>query len=158
MIRAIAAIDDRRGIGRHGDIPWNIPDDTAYYRRHTEHSPIIMGRATYDGFKQPLVNRRNLVMSNSLKEVRQGFELLPDAATFLTTATEDVWIIGGAGPYQALLEYCDELYLTHVDGDYDCDRFFPAYAEQFELVSESPLNEQNGHHFRYAIYRRLKNR
>lgn len=155
MIRAIAAIDDKRGIAKDGDIPWTIPEDTQYYRQKTEHSIIVMGRDTYEGFEKPLVNRQNLVVSRTLQSVRPGFELVADIDEYLRTAAEDVWIIGGAGLYGSTLQFCDELYLTHVAGDFDCDRFFPEYPD-FRLAERTPDREQNGYKFYYAIY--VKNR
>nr|AIA10494.1 dihydrofolate reductase [uncultured bacterium] len=155
MIRAIAAIDEKRGLARDGDIPWKIPEDVKYYRDKTEHSTIIMGRDTYEGFAKPLVNRRNVVISRTLQTVREGFELVHDVDAFLVQATEDIWNIGGAGIFESTLGYCDELYLTHVAGDFNCDRFFPEY-DDYKLVTRSPDREQNGHRFYYAVY--AKNR
>jgi dihydrofolate reductase len=155
MIRAIAAIDDKRGIAKDGDIPWIIPEDTKYYRDKTMDSIIVMGSETYNGFEQPLPGRRNIVASRSLVSVRDGFELVSDIKTFLLEQSEDVWIIGGAGLYETTLEFCNELYLTHVTGDFNCDRFFPDY-QGYALQERSEDKTQNGHQFYYAIH--TKNR
>jgi dihydrofolate reductase len=155
MIRAIAAIDGKRGIARAGDIPWHIPEDTRYYREKTENHIIVMGKDTYDGFAQPLPNRRNIVTSRHLQTVRDGFELIHDVDAFLSNQTEDIWIIGGAGLFESTLHWCDELYLTHVEGDFQCDRFFPDYPG-YSLAHRSAEHEQNGYHFYYAVY--TKNR
>lgn len=153
MIRAIAAIDDKQGIARNGVIPWVIPEDTQYYRDKTSGHVIVMGKETYDGFERPLPNRRNVVASHRLEAVRDGFELTNDIEAFLKAQTEDVWIIGGAGLYASTIQWCDELYLTHVIGDFDCDRFFPTYND-FVLKERSEDHAQNGHSFYYAIYKR----
>lgn len=155
MIRAIAAIDDKRGIAvddrpPHG-IPWDIPEDKAYYRTKTSGSIIIMGHNTYGPFRRPLPDRRNIVASHTLKKVGAGFELISNLEAFLLETNEDIWIIGGAELYRTALKYCQELYLTHVEGDFNCDRFFPTY-DNFMLKEKSPVHEQNGHRFYYAIY------
>lgn len=113
MIRAIAAIDSQRGIALETSIPWNIPEDQAYFREKTLGGTVLMGRDTYDEFAEPLPERRNVVASRSLTEVRAGFELVANAEAFVQQA-HDVWVIGGAGLYESLLQTCHELYITHV--------------------------------------------
>jgi len=156
MIRAVAAIDDKRGIAGAGKIPWSIPADSKYFREQTQSGTVLMGRDTYQEFAQPLPHRRNVVASHELQSVRPGFELTHDVPAFLQQATEDVWIIGGAGLYASTLQYCQELYLTHVAGDFNCDRFFPEFAEAFTQTQRSEVQAQNGYEFYFAVY--TKNR
>lgn len=157
MIRAIVAHDDMLGIAANGhppyNIPWDIPDDQLYYKQKTSGGIIVMGRGTYNTLSDPLPNRRNVVVSKSLSDVRQGFELVNNLHDYLRLPhTKDVWIIGGATMYSDALEYCDELYVTHVEGDYNCDTFFPKYAQQFTPTWGSQKKFQNGYTFSYAIY------
>ena len=156
MIRAIADLDGQRGIAAKGSIPWSIPLDSQYFRDQTSHGIVLMGRETYEEFAKPLPNRRNVVISRGLQRVRAGFELITDLPTFLKESTEDIWIIGGAGLYESALPYCDELYLTHVTGDYGCNRFFPDYSEAFSLKNQSPVQVQNDYSFTFAVH--IKNR
>lgn len=153
MIRAIAAIDEKRGIAAKGKIPWDIPTDVQYFREQTLGGIVLMGRETYEQFKGPLPNRRNVVASRSLQTVREGFELTNNAHAFLQNE-RDVWVIGGAGLYEALLDDCDELYITHINGDYNCDRFFPSINIKYILNSSSITHKQNGYTFTFAVYKR----
>ncbi|CAN5189013.1 N/A [soil metagenome] len=156
MIRAIAAIDDKRGIAAAGNppwnIPWNIPTDARHFRELTEGGVVLMGKDTYALFDAPLPNRRNVVASQKLTAVRPGFELVNDVAEFLQTSSDDIWIIGGASLYQSTLDACEELYITHIDGDFNCDRFLPDFYSKFILSKESPRQSDNGHTFRFATY------
>lgn len=154
MIRAIAAADDKLGLAKDGEIPWVIPEDIAYFRQKTLHSAVIMGKDTYEVFSRSLPDRRNLVASRSLSAVRPGFELIDDVEAFFRQSDEDIWIIGGAGLFGSTLQYCDELYLTRVQGDFDCDRFFPEFKSEFSLVEESTVHEQDGYRFKYATYKK----
>jgi dihydrofolate reductase len=154
MIRAIAAIDDKRGIAANGGIPWTIPEDGRYFREQTENGIVVMGWATYLEFAQPLPNRRNIVVSRTEQPVRDGFELVTDIEVFLREATDNIWIIGGAGLFETTIQFCDELYLTHVFGDFNCDRFFPAFNDQFILASELPMQLSGDYRFQYKIFRR----
>nr|AIA11312.1 Dihydrofolate reductase [uncultured bacterium] len=159
MIRAIAAIDDKLGIAAEGhppyDIPWDIPIEVQRFKELTMGGIVVMGRRTYGTLTNPLPGRRNIVVSHNLSAVREGFELVTDIEDFLNTAAGDVWIIGGAEMYAAVLHRCDELYLTQVRGNYRCDRFFPNFEGRFKLIDESPEQEQNGYRFTYATYTRI---
>jgi dihydrofolate reductase len=154
MIRAIAAIDDKQGIAAKGKTPWAIPADIHYFRDQTEGKTVVMGREMYTEFSDPLSGRSNVVVSHTLESVRPGFQLVHDIDTFLKQAVEDVWIIGGAGLYESVLGYCDELYLTHVQGDFDCDRFFPAYEGTFALKQESAWQNDGKYTYKFSLYGR----
>ncbi len=161
MIRAIAATDSDRGIAAVGatahSIPWDIPEDRAYFKRMTQNGTVIMGSSTYKTLRSPLPGRRNIVVSRTVQSVQAGFELISNLDSFLQQpADNDIWIIGGAGLYDSALSYCEELYITHVQGTFGCNRFFPNYESTFHEVTKSRVQTQNGHTFRYAIY--AKNR
>lgn len=154
MIRAMAAIDSKRGLADDRGIPWNLPTDTRYYRDKTSGGIILMGYATYEGFTEPLPNRRNLVASQRQTSLRPGFELITEASDFLANATTDVWVIGGANLFSRTLDQMDELYLTQVKGDFHCTKFFPAYEDDFALVSASEPQVENGTTFSFCVYQR----
>lgn len=153
MIRAIAAVDDQLGIAAGGVIPWDIPSDVRYFRRQTKDGVVLMGRETYEQFEHPLPERRNVVASHQLRQVRSGFELIDDAVKFVRQ-NNDVWVIGGAGLYESLLAECDELLLTHISGDYNCNRRFPSFNDAFVLATASKVMSENGYSFYFAVYRR----
>lgn len=154
MIRAIAAIDDKRGLAAKGSIPWKIPDDVRYFREQTERGIVVMGWATYLEFAGPLPNRRNIVVSRTTQPVREGFELVTDIASFLDRTQDDIWIIGGAGLFVTTLQFCDELYLTHVVGDFNCDRFFLPYENDFRLTRESETKTNGQYQFQFKVFTR----
>ena len=62
----------------------------------------------------------------------------------LTKIIETVFVIGGQQVYEETLKHeeCQKLYITKVQGTFNCDAFFPEFSEQFSKVSEStPHNE-----------------
>ena len=158
MIRAIAAIDDRNGIAVTSEqrtIPWNIPEDVEQFRAHTKNSVVLMGANTYQTLPQPLPDRRNIVVTRQLSEVRPGFELANDLEELIGQSQNmDMWVIGGAELFKTALKHCQELYLTHVSGDYHCDRFFPDYTQEFVLQSATPRQVSGQYTYRYAVYNR----
>lgn len=156
MIRFIAAIDKNRGIADDGGIPWQgkLPTDVAYFRDKTLNGVVMMGQGWYEEQEKPLPQRRNLVASRHLERVRPGFELITDAREFLQTTTDDIWVGGGAGLFEATLDLADELYLTLIDEDFHCSKFFPEYEHKFACVERSPVQSENGIHFCFTVWRR----
>jgi dihydrofolate reductase len=157
MIRAIAAIDSKRGIANDQGIPWQgkVPSDTAWFREKTMSGGIIlMGYGTYSEFASPLHSRQNYVATHRPEPLRDGFTKVAQARRFLQEATDDVWNIGGAKLFQETLDLNDELYLTKLQDDFGCTKFFPVYEELFELASESEPVTENNITFTFCIYRR----
>lgn len=72
-IKLIVAHDIERGIGRCGEIPWNVPCDMRYFRHVTSQvndqskvNVVIMGRKTWMSLpnkSRPLPDRLNIVLS-----------------------------------------------------------------------------------------------
>ncbi len=138
MIRAIAAVDDRLGVATDTGIPWNVQADMNYFRATTVGTQILMGFATYVEFAAPLPDTSNLVATKRTAELRPGFRAVNDVDQFLERGTDrDLWVIGGATLYAITLHYVEQIYLTRVEGDYHCTKFFPDFREWFELVSDN---------------------
>lgn len=157
MIRLIAAIDQKRGVAKAGRQPWHIPADEQYFKDQTCKfgARLLMGRKTFDVMKHPLPNRTNYVLSHDHR-AESGIVGITDLDAFLQDLTEDIWVIGGAAVYEQTIGRADFLYLTQIESDFGCDQFFPNYAEQFELVDQSPPQYENGLAYTYAIYRRRR--
>ncbi len=154
MIRFIAAIDEKYGLADDNGIPWDLPTDKKYFRSKTIHGIVIMGAGWYAEQKLPLPERGNIVASATLKSVRPGFELIVDARKFLKNTKEDIWVGGGAGLFASTLDLADELYITRVEGDFNCTKFFPAFEDKFELFQKSDTQQENGIKFHYEIWKR----
>ena len=157
MIRSIVAIDEKRGMANNEGIPWQgkIPGDVAYFREKTlSGGAILMGYGTYTEFTRPLHGRTNYVATHKVEPLRDGFLKVRDAREFLQQATEDIWNIGGAALFEETLDLNDELYITKVQGDYDCTKFFPEFTELFELVSESKPITESGITYTFCVYAR----
>lgn len=138
----ITAIDINRGIGNKGKLPWpNINIDMVYFRQHTCISPtvgqknvVIMCRGTFDSINcKALKARINIVVSKSGKykdkhdiAVATSFEEALKIA-YSVSNLGIIWVIGGEGVYKEAIVHpdCNKLYITHIQEEYECDRFFP---------------------------------
>jgi dihydrofolate reductase len=158
MIRLIAAVDSKLGVANDHGIPWQgkIPMDTQYFNDQTSEGLIVMGYRTYQEFDKPLHDHENFVVTRpDSTELRRGFEAVADLTSFLHEhAQELVWIIGGAGLFAASLDAADELYITQLDADFHCTKFFPMFSDNFEMVSSAGPHEENGISFLLEIWQR----
>ena len=62
---------------------------------------------------------------------------------FLKDTKEDVWIIGGAKLFELYLFKAQELYITELEGDFKCTKFFPEFRKEFKIISKSDLKKEN---------------
>ena len=156
MIRFIVAIDEKRGLANNHGIPWQgkVPTDVAYFREKTTNSSVMMGYGWYTEQKLPLVNRRNLVATSSDEELRPGFEKITDARKFLSETQDDVWVGGGAGLFASTIDLADELYITRLEGDFKCTKFFPEFDKNFTLKSRSDTHTESDINFCFEVWER----
>lgn len=147
MISIIAAMDSKNGIGKGNKIPWHIKEDLIHLKNLTKDKVVILGRKTYESMasyynksgrpmpgklyvvvthdKNYSPDRDNAIIANSLEEALSK------------SPNEDKFITGGGQIFKEALEknLVDKLYLTIVEGDFDCDTFFPEY-KNFKVISE----------------------
>ena len=116
--------------------------------------PVLMGRKTFESIGRPLPGRHNIVVTRS-GEI-EGVEIVRDLRTFNPVLYEangrDLFVIGGAEIYRALLPKCDVIHVTMVKQEYEGDTYFPEFESYFkvcELIRETPLYE-------VLLYRRAR--
>lgn len=159
MIRLIAAIDRKRGIAKHGYLPWYLPEDERFFTEQTKThgGHVLTGgitfRNTYKG--RPLKGRHNYILTHDPRPIK-GAVAVNNLKKFLAQwdDAKDLWVAGGAEVFEEIMQAgkADELYLTLIDADFGCDQFFPEYEKDYKLVEQSQPREQNGFRFAYARY------
>ena len=131
MIRLIAAIDRKRGIAKHGGMPWFIPEDEKYFTTQTKMRGgcVLTGgrtfRDTYQG--KPLIDRQNYILTHADTPI-EGVILVHDLGKLLDEFKDkELWVSGGAEIFKEIMDAdkADELYLTHIDADCGSDKGFP---------------------------------
>jgi dihydrofolate reductase len=157
MIRLIAAIDSRSGIGTDSGIPWKLPGDTAYFHDKTATGVILMGRATYNEFAAPLHARENFVLTADSGLLRTGFRAVGSLDRLVADhPDEDIWVIGGAKVYANTIGEAEELLLTQVVGDFHCTKFFPPYQVGFRLVAQGDDRQDGETTYRFETWQRIE--
>lgn len=155
---AVVMVDRNWGIGKDGDQLFYIKDDLKRFRQLTACRPIIYGRKTLNTFphKQPLPNRRNMILSTSLDYV-DGAEVYHSLDELLKAAPDNAVVIGGESVYKALLPYIDTVMVTKVDASLPADRRFPNLDRRkgWKVCEQSKKLESDGVSFQYVTYRKV---
>ncbi|MBI1857353.1 dihydrofolate reductase [Candidatus Saccharibacteria bacterium] len=68
----------------------------------------------------------------------------------------DVWNIGGAVLFASTFDMADELYLTRLQGDFGCTKFFPEFEDKFERTSSGEPITENDITFHFEVWKRKK--
>lgn len=129
MISLIVARANNGAIGKDNDIPWQAPEDLAFFQRETTGGAIIMGRNTWESLPfKPLKGRLNLVVSSDPSVSENVFSDIAAAVDFAhACGYRRLYGIGGQGIYTGMIDMAQRLLVTHVDLDIaDADAFFPA--------------------------------
>lgn len=155
MLKLIVAVADGGVIGYQNAMPWQIPEDLAYFKAKTLGHTVVMGRKTYISIGKALPKRHNVVISRD-KNLK-----LPDAEMYnelfaALRAYPDAFVIGGATVFEAALPYIHRLYLTQIALKPPGDTFFTIPAElKFELIESKPAISQSGIELNFQVYRQL---
>ena len=126
-IQAIVAISANGMIGRGSVLPWEIPEEFAYFRKMVDGAALVVGRATYDGIA---------VAPEDLFVVSRQADLALQPGWFGVASVEEglqraratgkpVFVIGGAAVYRASWRYCERFYVTLIDAAFEGDTLFP---------------------------------
>lgn len=140
MVSVILATSRNHAIGLRGQLPWSVPEDLRRFRLLTTGHTVIMGRRTYESIGKPLPNRRNIVVSKTLREAPAGCEVAEDLyrALHVSERTER-FIIGGARLFHEALDPLHHLahrvYLTELNFDVEGDVFFEPNLSLFREVA-----------------------
>jgi len=158
IVSLLVAMDERRGIGRQGHLPWRLSSDLKRFRQLTMGHHIVVGRKTFESIGKPLAGRQMIIVTRdpdyhvadcfTVHSIAEALELAR-----LRGETE-LFICGGAEIYAATLDRAERIYLTQVHADCDADTFFPEFNldDWIETTREShTADEKNEHPFTFSL-------
>lgn len=166
IISHVVAMSNNQVIGVNNDLPWNLKDDLAHFKRYTTGKTIVMGRKTFESIGRALPNRVNYVISSTLSEIEgvSIFKTLDDAMeaakahNIENNISNEIAIIGGGYLFRDSINTFNKLVLTKVDCSIEGDVFYPDVDfSNWELVSSESFlkNEDNQYNFSIETYRKL---
>ena len=163
IISLIVAMDEQRGIGLDGGIPWHLPADLKRFKTLTMGHHLVMGRKTYESIGNPLPGRTMIIVTRNTNYQPDGCLVahsLQEALGFASLGSEnEVFIIGGGELFAEAIELADRIYLSLVHATLPADTFFPLISvdEWQEIETELvPANEKNKYAFTFKILQRTQ--
>lgn len=133
MIAAIGAVAANGVLGLDNWLPWDIPEELAWFESTVAGAALVIGRLTYESMD--VVPPDSFVVSRKADlDLRPGCHRVASVVDGLRQALatgKPVFVIGGASVYAAAWPYCHRFYLTRIERDFVGDTRFP---------DEIPLN------------------
>lgn len=127
MISAIGAVASNGMLGLDGWLPWDIPEELAYFEQTVAGAALVIGRLTYESML--IVPEDSFVVSRSADLVlRPGCRKVDSVEDGLVAAQatgKPVFVIGGASVYAAAWPYCHRFYLTRIEQAFEGDTLLP---------------------------------
>ena len=166
-VAVIAAVDDHGGFSKNGEIPWYYPDDFKWFKQATANQLCLMGRLTYEDIckrrgdaakDEVLPNRKSFVMSHSLTELNNATVVtgVLDVESHLGDDDLDktLFVIGGERLFVEGITRANTVYLTVINKDFSCDKFFPLTYLQERFTIDKMYKCQTSPDLRFLIWKR----
>jgi dihydrofolate reductase len=149
----IVAMTKERVIGKDGSLPWKIAEDMKLFRETTANKTVIMGKKTWFSLPQehrPLPDRVNIIVSSTLPEQNGAMvcRTVQEAVDAARKQGEEVYCIGGAQLYAAMLPMAQLLHISWVKKSYGGDTYFPKIDFSLWKVRETKEFDE----FTYKMY------
>lgn len=154
MFKMIVAHANHLAIGKKNKLPWKIRSEMQHFRETTTGHIVLMGTNTASSMNfKPLPGRENVVLSrNGYELTRYGYETVPTPMAAFEHLSKrsldtgkDVFIIGGAQVYKAMLPCIDEIIVSEIDLEVEgADAFLFDYRDNdlgFQLKSTVDVSE-----------------
>lgn len=128
MIAGIVATSSGGGIGYQNRMPWPLlVEDMKWFKSLTMNNVVIMGSNTWFSLPKKLPNRVNMIISKKMIPGSDHVYMTPEdaisSAEFLYPE-KDIFIIGGQQLYDSTIDLVKKFYVTSINQQYNCDRFF----------------------------------
>ena len=160
-VSIIAAMDQKRGIGKDNKIPWRIKEDLVHLKGLTMGHVVILGRKSYESMVfyynrtcNPMPGKLYFVVTREktyvpARENGIAVSSIEEAiAKARETGESETFVIGGQQIFDQTIGLADKLYLTIVDGSFDADTFFPDYSD-FKKVIHEEHKESEGYKYTF---------
>jgi dihydrofolate reductase len=162
IISLIVAMDEQKGIGHHGRLPWRISSDLRRFKTITMGHHLIMGRRTYETIRRPLPGRTMIIITRNSNYIAEGCFVVSSLDHALRLAKErgetEAIVIGGGEIYAQALPLANRIYMTIVHAQVPADVFFPELDvtewKEVQLVY-TPAGEGDSYPTTFRILERL---
>jgi dihydrofolate reductase len=150
MIISIVACAKRSSgvlvIGKNHALPWHLPQDLQWFRKHTLGKTVMMGRKTFESLPvRPLPGRDMIVVTNNKEWSHPGVEVCHDpmrATEKYLFGPNDLYVAGGGEIYRRMLPWTQKIIMTVIDHEVDGDTIFPLdHQDLFKYFAEKESSD-----------------
>ncbi len=149
----IVAVSDNGVIGKDNRLLWHLNGDMKRFKALTTGHTIVMGRNTFLSIGKALPNRRNVVLSSTMKEADlENVEVFSSIEAFQKSIADDeeVYVIGGGKVYRSFLPIADKVCLTRVHTEVEGDTTFPELEpSEWKPIATEKMNADEKNDFNY---------
>ena len=160
VISHLVALSNNFVIGVNNDLPWKLKKDLQHFSAYTQNKAIVMGRKTFESIGRPLPNRKNIVISSTLKpqegvqvasNLKQGIELASQWNKD-NSASQEIVLIGGGYVFEESKNIVNKLVLTRVKCEIDGDVFYPQMdLSNWEKVSTESFKQDSENEYDFKV-------
>lgn len=163
MLSIIVAKAKNNVIGKNNQLIWHLPEDLKHFKELTTGHTIIMGKNTFESLGRVLPNRKHIVFAyeGELNIDNDNVQRVSsiDEIKELIDSEEEAFVIGGAMMYKVLMPYCEKMYITEIDEEFDGDVKFPEIdLSKWQIANSVPgiKNEKNPFDYNYVTYEKIE--
>ena len=157
MIKMIWCEDLNHGIAKNNQLPWHIKQEMLFFKNTTLNNIVIMGKNTWLSLNQkPLKNRINYILTTNKDfkiDLDNVFVIhdIQDVLELNKNTDKDIYIIGGKIVYETFFKYAEQLIISKLNDDYQCDLLLNYNLNDFKLIKVIKNDA-----FKTEIYERIK--
>ena len=160
IISHLVALSNNFVIGVNNDLPWKLKKDLQHFSAYTQNKAIVMGRKTYESIGRPLPNRKNIVLSSTLK-AQEGIEIVSSLDQGIQVASqwnidnaksEEIVLIGGGYVFEESKDMVNKLVLTRVECEIVGDVFYPQInLDYWKKVSSEAFEQDDENEYNFKV-------
>lgn len=156
IISAIVAKAANNAIGINNKLPWHLPNDLKWFKKHTLGHHVIMGRKSFESLGKPLPKRTNIIITRDHQFFHSDCIAVRSIDEALLVAhkngEKEVFILGGGQIYKQTKTLWDRIYITEVDASPAADTHFPQIdLSDYILIFEEPHPSDEKHEFQFTF-------
>ncbi|MEO6995528.1 MAG: dihydrofolate reductase [Lacunisphaera sp.] len=152
-ISLIVACTENRVIGSGRLLPFQIPEDKAWFAAKTTGSVVILGRVSFEVWSAARTEgRQPVVVTRESSLASAGVRVAPtvtEALAIAQTLPGEIMVCGGARIYEETLPIAQRLFLTLVHAELPGDVKFPEWRHY--PWRETWKRESQDANFRYTF-------
>jgi len=160
-VNLIVATAQNRVIGRNGELPFDIPEDKAWFHEKTTGCVVVLGRICFEswpaslgGGRRPVVITRDKSLASARVPVAAS---VTDALAIAQTLPGEIMICGGQRIYEETLPLADRLYLTLVHAGVEGDTYFPEWRHLAWRETWQRESADANYRYTFSILERQRN-